>query len=93
MKPESIVKISNHYYKMFVLDYDWSVKFSESRKLIANQIRSISKSIKSLSQDLEGDIMLDIEKEKNIYEQLERYDITVDKVSYLTKVTVSLKYQ
>ncbi|MGO1042419.1 stage II sporulation protein E [Clostridioides difficile] len=85
MKPESIVKISNHYYKMFVLDYDWSVKFSESRKLIANQIRSISKSIKSLSQDLEGDIMLDIEKEKNIYEQLERYDITVDKVSYLTK--------
>lgn len=69
------------------------MKFSESRKLIANQIRSISKSIKSLSQDLEGDIMLDIEKEKNIYEQLERYDITVDKVSYLTKVTVSLKYQ
>lgn len=36
MKLELIVKILNYYYKMFVLDYDWSVKFLESRKLIVN---------------------------------------------------------
>ncbi|MEG1284402.1 MAG: stage II sporulation protein E [Romboutsia sp.] len=85
MKPESIVKISNYYYKMFVLDYNWSSKFSESRKLIANQIRTISKSIENLSKDLESNIMLDLEKEKSIYDELDRYGIGVDRVTYITK--------
>ena len=85
LKPEAIVKIANYYYKMFALDYNWNVKFSESRKLIANQIRSISKSIETLSKDLENNILLDLEKEKNIYDQLERYNISVDRINYLTK--------
>ena len=46
MNPEQIIKISNYYYKIFALNYDWSMKFEESRKLIADQIRNISKSIK-----------------------------------------------
>ena len=54
LKPEEIVKIANYYYKLFLVDYNWSLRFSESRKLIANQIKSISKSIESLSKDLEG---------------------------------------
>lgn len=85
MKPEAIVKMANCYYKMFAIDYDWNVKFSESRKLIANQIRSISRSIQSLQRDLEKNIMLDLEKEKSIQEELDRYAIHIDRVSYLTK--------
>ncbi|MDR0880508.1 MAG: stage II sporulation protein E [Clostridioides sp.] len=85
MKPEAVVKMATYYYRMFALDYEWSNKFSESRKLIANQIRSISKSIESLSKDLENNIMLDLEKEKNIYDNLQRHGVDVDKVSYITK--------
>ena len=85
LKPEEIVKVANYYYKLFLVDYNWSLRFSESRKLIGNQIKSISKSIESLSKDLEGNIILDLEKEKNIYDQLQRYGIDVNKVSYISK--------
>ena len=85
LKPGDIVKIANYYYKLFLVDYNWSLRFSESRKLIANQIKSISRSIESLSKDLEGNIVLDLEKEKNIYDQLQRYGIQLDKVSYISK--------
>lgn len=85
MKPESIVKMANYYYRLFVVDYEWSTKFSENRKLIANQIRSISKSIEDLSNDLENNIMLDLENEKNIYNNLQRHGIDVEKVSFITK--------
>ena len=85
IKPESVVKVSNYYYKLFALDYNWNLKFSESRRLIANQIRSISKSIEGLSNELETNIILDLEKEKEIYDQLERNNISVDKVNYITK--------
>ena len=61
------------------------LKIFRSRKLIANQIKSISKSIESLSKDLEGNIVLDLEKEKNIYDQLQRYGIPVNRVSYMSK--------
>lgn len=64
MNPEQIMKISNYYYKMFALNYDWSMKFEEGRKLIADQIRNISKSIKGLSDDIENSAMLDLVKEK-----------------------------
>ena len=37
LNPEEIIKISNYYYKLFLVDYNWSLRFSESRKLIANQ--------------------------------------------------------
>ena len=85
LKPEEIVKIANYYYKLFLVDYNWSLRFSESRKLIANQIKSISRSIESLSKDLEENIVLDLEKEKNIYDQLQRYGIPVNRVSYISK--------
>lgn len=85
IKPEAIIKVSNYYYKMFAIDYNWNLKFSESRKLISNQIRSISKSIESLSNDLESSIILDIEKEKSIHDHLERNNIQVDRVSYISK--------
>lgn len=85
IKPESVIKVSNYYYKMFVIDYNWSLKFAESRKLIANQIGSISKSIKSLSSDLETNIILDIEKERSIHDQLQRNDIQANRVSYISK--------
>ena len=85
MNPEQIMKISNYYYKMFALNYDWSMKFEEGRKLIADQIRNISKSIKGLSDDIENSAMLDLVKEKNILEELERHNIIVNKINYLTK--------
>ena len=85
IKPEAIIKVSNYYYKMFAIDYNWSLKFAESRKLIANQIGSISKSIKSLSNDLETNIILDIEKERNIHDQLQRNGIQANRVSYISK--------
>ncbi len=85
LKPEQIVKVANYYYKLFLVDYNWSLRFSESRKLIANQIKSISRSIESLSKDLEGNIVLDLEKEKNIYDQLQRCGINVNRVSYMSK--------
>ncbi|HSQ88624.1 stage II sporulation protein E [Romboutsia sp.] len=85
IKPEAVIKVSNYYYKLFALDYNWNMKFSESRRLIANQIRSMSKAIECLSKDLESNIILDLEKEKNIYDQLERNSISVDKVNYITK--------
>ncbi|MCR8746045.1 stage II sporulation protein E [Romboutsia lituseburensis] len=85
IKPESVVKVSNYYYKLFALDYNWNLKFSESRRLIANQIRSMSKAIEDLSQDLETNVILDLEKENEIQDYLERNNITVDKVNYITK--------
>ena len=85
MNPEQIIKISNYYYKIFALNYDWSMKFEESRKLIADQIRNISKSIKGLSEEIETSAMLDLTKEKNILEELERNNIIVNKINYLTK--------
>ena len=85
MNPEQIIKISNYYYKMFALNYDWSMKFEEGRKLIADQIRNISKSIKNLSDDLEMSTMLDLTKEKNLLDELERNNIIVNKLNYLTK--------
>ena len=85
MNPEQIMKISNYYYKMFALNYDWSMKFEEGRKLIADQIRNISKAIKGLSDDIENSAMLDLVKEKNILEELERHNIVVNKINYLTK--------
>lgn len=85
MNPEQIMKISNYYYKMFVLNYDWSMKFEEGRRLIADQIRNISKSIKGLSEDIENSAMLDLAKEKNILEELERHNIIVNKLNYITK--------
>ena len=85
IKPEAVIKSSNYYYKLFVLDYNWNVKFSESRRLIANQIRSMSKAIESISKELESNIILDLEKEKDIHDQLERNSISVDKVKYTTK--------
>lgn len=85
IKPEAVIKASNYYYKLFALDYNWNIKFSESRKLIANQIRSISKSIEMLSNDLDSNIILDLEREKDIHDQLERNSISVNKVNYVTK--------
>ena len=85
LNPEEIIKISNYYYKLFLVDYNWSLRFSESRKLIANQIKNISQSIQSLSKDLEGNIVLDLENEKNIYDQLQRYGISINRVSYMSK--------
>ncbi len=85
MNPEQIMKIANYYYKLFALNYDWSMKFEEGRKLIADQIRNISKSIKGLSEDIENSAMLDLVKEKNILEELERHNIIVNKINYLTK--------
>ena len=31
MNPEQIMKIANYYYKLFALNYDWSMKFEEGR--------------------------------------------------------------
>lgn len=85
MNPEQVMKVSNYYYKIFALDYDWSMKFQESRKLIADQIRNVSKSIKYLAEDIENSAMLDLNKEKNILDELERNNIIVNKINYLTK--------
>ncbi len=35
MKPELIVRVANYYYKLYALDYDWSMKLSESRQVIS----------------------------------------------------------
>ncbi|WP_122640628.1 stage II sporulation protein E [Romboutsia sp. Marseille-P6047] len=85
MKPEVIAKVANYYYKLFALDYDWNAKFAESRKLIANQIRNISKSIENLSKDLETNISIDLEKEKGLCDEFERNNIDINKINYLTK--------
>lgn len=97
MKPELIVRVANYYYKLYALDYDWSVKLSESRQVISNQIRDISKSIECISKDLEKDILLDLDKEKEIFEELQRYSIIVDKVNYIQesnddfKITIEMR--
>ena len=97
MKPELIVKVANYYYKIYALDYEWNMKLCESRKIIANQIRDISKSIESVSKNLEKDIMINLEKEKNIIDELQRNNIIADKVSYIQgnddefKISVEMK--
>ena len=83
MKPELIVRVANYYYKLYALDYDWSMKLSESRKVISKQIKDISKSIGCISKSLEQDIMLNLDKEKEIFDELQRYNIIVDKVNYI----------
>ncbi|MEG0180424.1 MAG: stage II sporulation protein E [Terrisporobacter sp.] len=97
MKPELIVRVANYYYKMYALDYEWNMKLCESRKIISNQIRDISKSIESVSKNLEKDIMLDLDKEKSIMDELQRHSIIADKVSYVQedndefKITIEMR--
>ncbi len=97
MNPEIIVRISNYYYKLYALDYDWNNKLCESRQLISKQIRDISKSIEEISKDLNKDILLDLEKEKEIINELQRHSIIVDKVNYVQegnedfKITIEMK--
>ncbi|MGL4796448.1 MAG: stage II sporulation protein E [Paraclostridium sp.] len=85
IKPEAIVKTSNYYYKMFALDYRWNQKFSENRKLVANQIRYISQSIESMANELNRDVTFDLDMEKNILVELDRNDIKVDKLNYVSR--------
>lgn len=85
MKPEVIAKIASYYYKLFALDYDWNNKFSESRRIVANQIRYISKSIEDLSKDLDTNVVIDLSKEKTILDELERNYININKINYITK--------
>lgn len=85
IKPESIVKTSNYYYKMFVLDYSWQQKFSENRKLVANQIRYMSKSIECMATELDRDITFDMDMERNILVELDRNGISVKKLNYISK--------
>lgn len=97
MKPELIVRSANHYYKLYALDYDWSMKLNESRQVISNQIKDISKSIECISKSLEQDIMFNLDKEKDIFDELQRYNIIVDKVNYIQegsddfKITIEMK--
>ena len=97
MKPELIVRVANYYYKLYALDYDWSMKLNESRQVISKQIRDISKSIECISKGLEKDIMLDLDKEKEIFNELQRYNIIVDKVNYIQednddfKITIEMR--
>lgn len=97
MKPELIIKVANYYYKMYALDYDWNMKLCETRKVISKQIRDISKSIESISKNLEQDIMLNLDKEKEIFDELQRNNLIVDNVSYLQennddfKITIEMK--
>ena len=97
MKPELIVRVANYYYKMYALDYNWNIKLCESRQLISKQIRDISKSIEDISKDLDKDIMLDLGKEKEIMDELQRYGIVADKVNYIQesneeyKITIEMK--
>ena len=97
MKPELIIRVANYYYKMYALEYDWNTKLCESRKIISNQIRDISKSIESVCKELDKDIMLDLEKEKNIMDELQRHNIMADRVNYIQegneefKITIEMK--
>ena len=97
MKPEIIIKVSNYYYKMYALDYDWNMKLCETRNVISKQIRDISKSIESISKSLDQDIMLNLDKEKEIFDELQRNNIIVDKVNYIQennedfKITIEMK--
>lgn len=97
MKPELIVRVANYYYKLYALDYDWSMKLSESRQVISKQIKDISKSIECISKSLEQDIMLNLDKEKEIFDELQRHNIIVDKVNYIQegnddfKITIEMK--
>ncbi|MEF9992102.1 MAG: stage II sporulation protein E [Peptostreptococcaceae bacterium] len=85
IKPENIVKTANYYYKMFALDYSWQQKFSENRKLVAKQIRYMSKSIECMAMELDRDITFDIEMEKNILVELDRNNISIDRLNYISK--------
>ena len=97
MKPEIIIRVANYYYKMYALNYDWETKLCESRKVISKQIRDISKSIESISKNLDKDIMLNLDKEKEIFNELQRHGIIVDKVNYIQKnddefkITIEMK--
>ena len=84
IKPDSIVKAANYYYKMFALDYTWEQRFSENRKLIANQIRYMSKSIECMAKELDKDITFDMEMEKNLLVELDRNNISVKKLNYIS---------
>ena len=85
IKPESIVKTSNCYYKMFALDYSWQQKFSENRRLVAKQIRYMSKSIECMAMELDRDITFDMEMERNILVELDRNNISVKKLNFISK--------
>ncbi len=85
MKPDILVRVANYYYKLYALDYDWNMKLNESRKIISKQIRDISKSIGSVSKSLDEDIMFNLEKEKEIFDELQRYNIIADKISYINE--------
>ena len=85
IKPESVVKTANHYFKLFALDYDWNQRLVEARRLVSNQIRCISTSIEDLANDLQTGMEFDLQMENDILVELDRNNIGVNKLNFLRK--------
>ncbi|SHH51699.1 stage II sporulation protein E [Tepidibacter thalassicus] len=80
-----VIKSVNHYFDLFMLDYRWNKKLSETRKLVSNQIKSISNSIGEVAEELNEEINFDLEMENNIIVELDKENIKVDKICFLRR--------
>lgn len=85
IKTDNIIKSANHYFDLFVLDYNWNKKLSETRKLVSNQIKSLSKSIGNVAAELSEDIKFDLEIENNILVEMDKENIKVENITFLRR--------
>ncbi|SHJ99007.1 stage II sporulation protein E [Tepidibacter formicigenes] len=85
INPSDVIKSANHYFDLFMLDYKWNKKLSETRKLVSNQIKSISNSIGNVANELNEEIDFDLDMENNIIIELDKENIKVDKISFLRR--------
>lgn len=97
LRIEEFINNSNFMFELYKLNISWEKKISESRLLISQQLEAVSKVIKDLADEINGEIQFVSNYEREIYLELIRKDINVDEVMVIRnkygKYEVSIAHQ
>lgn len=80
IKPETICNKCNYLFNVYKLDYQWENKILESRQLVSQQLKGVSKIIKDLAKEIDSKVSFKEDVEKNIYSALKNHDINVKEI-------------
>ncbi|MDR5658778.1 stage II sporulation protein E [Serpentinicella sp. ANB-PHB4] len=84
IKPQDILEKMTHLYELSHLNLVWKKRMGEGRKLVGEQIKSVSQILKSLASDVNEDIRFDSDVENNLYIALDQAGLSVKKLMVST---------
>lgn len=82
-RAEEFIKYTNRIYEIYKLNLGWENRIIDSRNLVSDQLKGISKIIQNLSNEVYREIYFDTDKEKDIYIELEKLDFDLSSVIVL----------